>query len=196
MVRSFLLGLLTGALVMLGMGVGLLVAVGHALAIEDPVAKADVIVAISGDNGPRTETAVDLWKRGYAPLVLFSGGSLDPDSVSSAELMKRDAVRLGVPPASILVEPDSATTEENARLTAQLMREHGLRTAILVTSPYHQRRASVLFDRAFAPAGLTFLNHPAADPAWDADRWWLREPSRRLTLIELAKLGATIVGRG
>src|SRR6476661_6557248 len=152
--RSFFFGLLVGAVLMLAVGVGALVAVGHAL-------------AVTGDNGPRTATAVQLWKQGLAPLLLFSGASLDPDSVSSAELMKRDAIRLGVPSDAILLEPASTTTDENARLVAQLMTDKGLHSAILVTSPYHQRRASILFARAFAPMGLSFLNHPADDPAWD-----------------------------
>ncbi len=191
--RSFVFGVLVGAVLMLAIGVGGLVVVGHALAVSDPLAKSDVIVAVSGDNGPRTETAVRLWKRGYAPLLLFSGASLDPDSVSSAELMKRDAMKLGVPADAILVEPDATTTEQNAHLVAQLMRARGLHSAILVTSPYHQRRAALLFSRSFAPVGLSFRNHPADDPEWDPDRWWTREPSRSLTLVELAKLGASIV---
>ncbi len=194
--RTFLLGLFTGVVLALAVAAAGLVAVGHALAVEDPLVRSDVIVAVSGDNGPRTETAVTLWKQGYAPLLLFSGAALDPDSVSSAELMKRDAIRLGVPAEAILVEPDSATTEENARLVAELMAARGLRTAILVTSPYHQRRASVLFARSFARDGLAFRNYPARDPSWDPDRWWMREPSRTLTLVELAKLGATVIGGG
>src|SRR5437868_7136403 len=139
--RSFLFGLLTGIVLMVAVAVGSLVLIGHALAVSDPLRKSDVIVAVSGDAGPRTEAAVELWKQGYAPVLLFSGASLDPDSVSSAELMKRDAVRLGVPGDAILVEPASTTTEENAKLTAQLMSARQLRSAILVTSPYHQRRA-------------------------------------------------------
>lgn len=191
--RSFLLGFLTGVLLMVIAAMGALVFIGHALAVSDPLARSDVIIAISGDAGPRTETAVALWKQGLAPLVIFSGASLDPDSVSSAAIMKREAVRQGVPAEAILLEPLSATTEENAKLTAQLMKERGLHTAILVTSPYHQRRASVLFERAFAPLGLAFRNHPADDPSWDPDRWFLHEASRRLTLVELAKLGAALV---
>ena len=191
--RQFLSGMAVGAILMLALGVGGLVAVGHALAVADPLAKADVIVAVSGDAGPRTKTAVSLWKQGYAPLLLFSGAALDPESVSSAELMKRDAMTLGVPASAILVEPASTSTEENAKLVAELMTARGLRTAILVTSPYHQRRASILFARSFAPAGLAFRNHPADDPEWDPDGWWMREPSRHLTLVELAKLGAVML---
>jgi len=193
--RSFLFGVLVGVALLLLLELGTLVFVGHVLAVSDPLEKADVIVAVSGDEGPRTDTAVALWQQGYAPLLLFSGASLDPTSVSSAEIMKREAVRRGVPADAILVEPRSTTTEENAAFVAQLMDERGLRSAILVTSPYHQRRASILFARAFTPAGLEFRNHPASDPGWDPDRWWMTRASRTLTLIELAKLGA-VIARG
>lgn len=193
--RSFLLGVLVGSVATVLLGAGALVAVGHALAVSDPLVKSDVIVAISGDTGPRVDMAVRLWSEGYAPLILFSGGSLDPQSVSSAEIMKREATHLGVPESAILVEPASATTEENAVRVAELMRQQGLRSAILVTSPYHQRRASYLFGRSFSAAGLTFVNHPADDPAWDPNTWWMHDASRRVALFEILKLGATMLIR-
>jgi len=151
-----------------------------------------VIVALSGDTGARTETAVDLWKRKYAPLILFAGAAEDPNSVASGEIMKREAQALGVPDSAILVEPSSNTTEQNARLVASLMKAQGLRSAILVTSPYHQRRAANLFAQAFAPEALTFSNYPARDPDWDANTWWLHEPARTLTAVELAKLSVEV----
>lgn len=166
----------------------LLVGIGHLLDVEDPLRPADTIVALSGDTGARTATAVTLWKQGYAPLIIFAGASLDPNSAPSGELMKRAAVGEGVPGAAILVEPTSETTEENAHAVAALMRAHGLRSAILVTSPYHQRRAADLFARELGPAGLRFSNYPARDPEWDPNTWWLTEPARTLTLVELAKL--------
>ena len=188
--RRFLLGFLIGAISV----VGLLVGIGHWHEVTDPLAKADAIVAISGDTGARANTAIELWKQGYAPLLIFSGGSSDPESVASAELMKRTAVAAGVPANAILVEGQSATTEENAQRVAELMRSKALRSAILVTSPYHQRRAAMLFEREFGPS-LSLVNHPAADPVWDPNLWWTSDPSRRLTLVELAKLGALVVGQ-
>ena len=190
--RRFLLGFLVGAISI----VAVLVGVGHWLGPTDPLAKADAIVAISGDTGHRADSAIALWKQGYAPLLIFSGGSRDPESVASAELMKRTAVAAGVPANAIVVEGTSATTEENAKLVAELMRSQRLRSAILVTSPYHQRRAAILFEREFGRASLSFRNHPANDPDWDATLWWTSEPSRSLTLVELAKLGALVVGQG
>ena len=189
--RRFLLGFLLGAITI----VAVLVGVGHWLDVTDPLAHADAIVAISGDTGARAESAITLWKKGYAPVLIFSGGSSDPESVASAELMKRVAVAAGVPANAIVVEGTSATTEENAQRVAALMKSAGLRSAILVTSPYHQRRAALLFEREFARAGLEFRNHPADDPDWDATLWWTSEPSRSLTLVELAKLGALVAGQ-
>ena len=189
--RRFLFGFLLGAISI----VAVLVGIGHWLDVTDPLAKADAIVAISGDTGARAETAIALWKQGYAPLLTFSGGSSDPESVASAELMKRTAVAAGVPANAIAVEGASATTEENAGRVAELMKTRGLLSAILVTSPFHQRRAAILFEREFGRAGLTFRNHPAADPSWDPTLWWTSEPSRTLTLVELAKLGALVAGQ-
>ena len=155
--RRFLFGFLLGAISI----VAILVGIGHWLDVTDSLAKSDAIVAISGDTGARAETAITLWKQGYAPLLIFSGGSSDPASVASAELMKN----------------------------------RGLKSAILVTSPYHQRRAAILFEREFDRTALSFRNHPADDPDWDATLWWTSEPSRSLTLVELAKLGALVVGQ-
>ena len=189
--RRFLLGFLMGAISI----VAVLVGVGHWLDVTDPLAKADAIVAISGDTGARVETAIALWKQGYAPVLIFSGGSSDPESVASAELMKRTAVAAGVPANAIAVEGASATTEENAKLVADLMKARGLVSAILVTSPYHQRRAAMLFEREFERSALTFTNHPADDPDWDPNLWWTADPSRSRTLVELAKLGALVAGQ-
>jgi uncharacterized SAM-binding protein YcdF (DUF218 family) len=191
--RGFIVGLLVGILLTVGLGVFALAAVGNALAVEDPLEKADAIVAISGDTGARTNTAVSLWKQGFAPLIVFSGSAIDPDSVSSAEIMRREALRQGVPENAMIIEPASATTDENATEVAKLMVARKLRSAILVTSPYHQRRADLLFKRAFEPAGLVLRNYPARDLEWDANLWWVRDPLRSRTLIELAKLAAELV---
>lgn len=191
--RHFVVGVLVGVLLSIATGTVAFLALGSWLATEDPLAKADAIVAISGDTGARTDTAVALWKAGWAPLIIFSGAAIDPQSVSSAEIMRREAVRQGVPESATLIEPNSTTTEENATEVAKLMTDRKLGSAILVTSPWHQRRASMAFSRAFAPTATKLRNYPARDPQWDPQRWWQHEPMRSQTLLELAKLGSVIL---
>jgi len=192
-VRTFFTGVLVGVLLSVGAALGAFLGLGSWLAVEDPLAKSDAIVAISGDTGARTNTAVALWKAGWAPIIVFSGAAIDPESVSSAEIMRREAVRQGVPEGATLIEPNSTTTEENATEVAKLMTQRRIASAILVTSPWHQRRASIEFSRAFEPHAIKLRNYPARDPQWNAVLWWQHEPMRSQTLLELAKLGSVIL---
>jgi len=193
--RRFLAGVLVGILLSVGTGLTAFLLIGSWLSVEDPLEKVDAIVAISGDTGARADTAITLWKAGWAPIIVFSGAAIDPGSVSSAEIMRREALRQGVPESAVLVEGASTTTEENAAEVAKLMAARKLRSAILVTSPYHQRRAAFEFHRAFDPRGLVFRNHPASDPEWNAFLWWRQEPVRSRTLLELVKLGAVYLSQ-
>ena len=193
--RRFLAGVLVGILLSVGTGLTAFLLLGSWLAVEDPLEKVDAIVAISGDTGARADTAITLWKAGWAPIIVFSGAAIDPESVSSAEIMRREALRQGVPENAVLVEGASTTTEENAAEVAKLMTGRKLRSAILVTSPYHQRRAAYEFHRAFDPRGLVFRNHPANDSEWNAFLWWRQEPVRSRTLLELVKLGAVYLSQ-
>ena len=187
-VLGFIAGFLTALVVLLSLGTFLRSA-------DTPI-HADVIVAISGDaHGARAATAAALYRAGYAPAVIFSGASEDKDSVSSAELMARDAEQLGVPRSAIVLEEQARTTEDNARLVRELMVQRRFRSALLVTSGYHQRRAAVAFSRAFEGTALRFINAPADDPDWDAVWWWLDPRQRDLTFVELGKLALEYLNR-
>lgn len=135
----------------------------------------DAIVAVSGgDTSARTEQAIQLYQDGWAPLIVFSGAAQDKSGPSNALAMKRQAESEGVPETAILIEEDSATTRQNAAQTAKLLKDHHLTSIILVTSAYHQRRASLEFQRA-TDRTVTILNHPVeSDHDWS--RWWWLTP--------------------
>src|SRR5438093_12485515 len=135
--RRFLAGVLVGILLSVGTGLTAFLLLGSWLAVEDPLEKVDAIVAISGDTGARADTAITLWKAGWAPMIVFSGAAIDPDSVSSAEIMRREALRQGVPENAVPVERASTTTEEDAAEVAKHMEGHKLYTDNLVITPYH-----------------------------------------------------------
>lgn len=188
----FLLGFVVGFLTALVV----LLSVGTFLRSADGPRRADVIVALSGDTeGARAATAATLYRAGFAPTIIFSGASEDPSSVSSAELMAREAMAFGVPRNAIVLEEFARTTDDNARLVRELMRTKNVTSALLVTSGYHQRRAALAFARAFDGTGLRFANVPADDPDWDAVLWWLHPEQRELTYRELGKLALAYLNR-
>lgn len=127
------------------------------LLVRPEVDRADAIVVLGGGihlNGlltagtlERTLYGAELYRRGMAPRVIFSGGVVREAPRAEAEAMAELARRLGVPGGAILQERASRTTYENAVEVARLMRERGLRRSLLVTSATHMYRSQLAFQR-------------------------------------------------
>lgn len=141
--------------------------------------KADVIVAVSGGNTlARAERAVDLYKKGWAPKVIFSGAAADPTTASNAEMMRRYAIKRGVPEAALVVEGGSRNTKENAANSSKLLRSLGAQRAILVSSPYHLHRVKSNFEKI--DHNISYRTTAAHDRLW---RLWFFKPKGWSTAI-------------
>ncbi|HEV7662529.1 MAG TPA: YdcF family protein [Chloroflexota bacterium] len=155
----------------------------------------DAIVVISGDEQmARFQEGVNLYQHGYGQYLVFSGAAHD-NGTSNADVMRDLAVQRGVPDGVILEEPLGEDTWGNAVHTRQVLENHGLHRAILVTSPYHVRRAKLTFDAAYAGSTIELTVHAAPDSQWRKLSWWKQAETRRLTFTELQKL-TYILGTG
>lgn len=149
----------------------------------------DAIVAISGgDTSARAEEAITLYKNGWARRLVFSGAALDKSGPSNAETMREKAIDEKVPINAILVEEESVNTEENAANTKALIEKYNLQRIILVTSAYHQRRASLEFGDRSKGTPLYVANHPVKhDDQW-TETWYLSPSGWWLAGSELVKV--------
>jgi uncharacterized SAM-binding protein YcdF (DUF218 family) len=100
----------------------------------------------SHDIGVATFTA-DLYHRAMFPRIVFTGANapttIDRFPRGEAVHFREHAIELGVPAATILVEPRATNTGQNIELTRKLLLDEGLdvHSAILISRPYQQRRA-------------------------------------------------------
>ncbi|MER5730965.1 YdcF family protein [Streptomyces sp. NPDC002138] len=93
------------------------------------------------------DAAVDLYRRGMAPLLVFTGAT----SPTTRERMPRGeavhyrerALELGVPSSVVLVEPRARNTGENIRFSRELFEAAGVdvSSVLLISKPYEERRA-------------------------------------------------------
>lgn len=149
---------------------------------------ADAIIAISGgDTSARTAEAISLFKAGWAPKLIFSGAAADKSGPSNAEVMKEQAIKDGIPESSITIEDLSTTTAENAHNTASVVQKMGLKRVILVTSAYHQRRASIEFSKSLG-SDVVIVNHPVANDSQWSSWWWLTPYGWALGIGELIRI--------
>jgi uncharacterized SAM-binding protein YcdF (DUF218 family) len=157
---------------------------GRFLIVNEDISPAEAIVVIGGDHKPqRMEQAVDLFNQGYAPVLIISAGTSvleGSETLPEAEVMRRQALALGLSDDFLIIENESRTTMENAIFTKTLLENEGIESIILVTSAYHSRRARRIFHDVF---GEKF--HVSTQPAQTVNHplFWLFTPDERQVVL-------------
>jgi uncharacterized SAM-binding protein YcdF (DUF218 family) len=117
---------------------------------HDQAAPADCIIVLGaavqdGQPSPvfaeRIRHGVNLFHAGMAPVIIFTGGLGDADSLAESRVASDFAVSLGVPASAILREENSRTTRQNLLEARTLMHAHGFQSALIVSDPLHLRRS-------------------------------------------------------
>lgn len=118
---------------------------------RDDAAPADAIIVLGAaayDAKPspvfeeRIRHGIDLYKRGLAPTLIFTGGYGGTGArFSESQVARRYALRQGVPDKAILIESLSRNTHDNLRQARVLMQQHKLHSVIIVSDPLHMARA-------------------------------------------------------
>lgn len=180
---------------------------GEFLAVDESPTKADAIFVFAGSKAERQLEAVDLYRAGYAPVIVLTQATEEP---ALAELtrrgvtlptqfsMARDILRqLGVPEAAVIAP---ARVHDNTAQEAATLRElaaaRGWRRVILVSSRYHMRRVGMAARRALRGLPVeVVLKASRYDPAEPPD-WWRRRADIRQILWEVPKLVGYAAGVG
>ena len=162
------------------------------LSPRDELMHVDAIVAISGGNTTdRAQQAADLYEEGWGDEIVFSGAALDPVSPSNAEVMREFAKQAGIPEEVINIEEEAQNTAQNAAKSEEIINEQQFESIILVTSPYHQRRAYLEFRDKLGP-DVEIINYPVEDDNWPTT-WWFKPTGWYTTVTETFKVGVTIL---
>ncbi len=165
----------------------LLTAAGKAIIRQDELKSADAIVILGGEEIERVEYGAQLFKKGFArkDVVIMAGGPV-VWKYSWAGLMKDHAESLAVPAKSILIEDKSRSTEEDAIYTKEILQKNHIASLILVTSPYHSRRASIIFERVLGK-DVAIISAPVEKSWFKIHDWWKRRRERAMVLNEFSK---------
>jgi uncharacterized SAM-binding protein YcdF (DUF218 family) len=180
---------------------------GRYLDHQDPLEKADLIFVLAGARIDRWLEGVDLYKDGWAPKIVMSPGIVESIETRlrqqgvnfprDGDLARDAAVALGVPAdaVSVLAEAVDNTAHEAAALQ-RLFPPGQLRRIIVVTSPYHTRRAGFAFRRQFAGTPVQVIVRGSRYSGSVPSRWWRRRADIRFVMSELPKLALYFAGLG
>jgi uncharacterized SAM-binding protein YcdF (DUF218 family) len=138
--------------------------------------KADALIVLGGEPFARPTEAARLYKEGVSSRVFITG-------VGDAARNRQILTGAGVPALKITTEPKATTTYENAVLLKPMLDDAKVRTALIVTSPFHTRRALATFRKV-----MPEINFGVTDASIG---WWGRPEGRgdvnRFAVIEFLK---------
>lgn len=174
---------------------------GKWLVKEDVPPHADAIVLLMGSFPERVLEAADLYNEGKADRMLIVYESMGPYRVlesRGAEVMRTTqqahdaAVALGVPADSItMLQGDaSSTIDEAIAVRDYLKYKPAIDTLILVSSPAHMRRSSMIFNSALRnlPGPVYVGCSPSPYSGFNPEKWWRRREDIQSVLSELVKI--------
>lgn len=104
----------------------------------------------------RTLESVNLYKQKKAEKIIFTGGFKTREDLSEAKFMADYAIKLGVSKGDIILEEKANSTIENAFYCKKIMENKSFKSAIIVTSPHHLRRAKYIFRKIILNKKLEF----------------------------------------
>ena len=88
----------------------------------------------------RLDHAVDLYRRGIAPLVVVTGGKQPGDVHTEAEAAANYLQQHGVPGTAIERETTSTNSYDELAATARFLKQRGVTDVVLVSDPFHNYR--------------------------------------------------------
>jgi len=160
----------------------LLTVVGRYLITEQPLAKANLVLVLSGQPLLRVPEGARIYHEGYAPKILLTRelrergseellrlGIRFPDSQENA-LTILEALR--VPRSAILTIQERAdSTRSEMQTAARFLNTHPVKSMIIVTSKSHTTRAYKIFSTGLGP-GVRLIMRPVPNDPFDPARWW------------------------
>lgn len=171
---------------------------------------ADALVLLMGNFTDRVLQTADLYASGSADRVIIAEESMGGYQglfnrgvtiMSHTSQAVNSLVALGVPADSITVLPGDArsTLDEAVIIRNYLVAKPEIDTIVLVSSPYHLRRASMIFGKSFKEAGLPVFTGTGSSGAYtdyDPARWWRSKEDIQQVLTEVVKIGSFITVEG
>jgi uncharacterized SAM-binding protein YcdF (DUF218 family) len=183
----------------------MIVDISNFIFVEDAPHKADAIMIVGGSHPELGEKAAELWKQGYAPVILASGGvsiktGKFPGPKSKTDIYDKDykteyafftdvLLKNGVPQSAIYGEDKSSYTKENALYTKLVADENGfhIHQAILVCKAFHARRSMMFYQMAFP--NVTFNISTVNGYDISKENWYKNDYGIQRVMGELSRCG-------
>jgi uncharacterized SAM-binding protein YcdF (DUF218 family) len=172
----------------------LLTALAETWVVNDPTAKADVIVVLGGKPDLRPFEAARLYHAGVAPRILYMDVKLNPAAElglmpSEREITRRVLLSNNVPETAMMAVGNGvATTYDESCAIRAWLATNAAKSILISTDIFHTRRAQWIFARELNDTGVKVHTRAITPKEYDVSNWWQHEEGVTVFQNELLKL--------
>lgn len=166
-------------------------AMGAYLIISSDMQAANAIIVLSGGDETRMKEALWLYDQNYARKIILTetGQKLEGTKQLYSFDMRIVLLSNGVPSGNILItDKKVSSTRDEALAVKNLLKNQQMTSAIIVTDPYHTRRAFGIFQEVFSGSGIRLMIHPTSQSWYNSRTWFLKPEGWKVTILEYLKL--------
>jgi uncharacterized SAM-binding protein YcdF (DUF218 family) len=166
-------------------------ALGAYLIISSELQPANAIVVLSGGDESRMKQALQLYNENYAKMIVLTETGQTTEGFTQLYSFDMRIVLLshGIPSGNILITDRLvSSTRDEALAVKNLMISQQMKSAIIVTDPYHTRRAFNIFKENFADTDIQLSIQPVQSSWYNSRTWFLKIAGWKFTILEYIKL--------
>jgi uncharacterized SAM-binding protein YcdF (DUF218 family) len=170
------------------------------LIVRAEPSRAELVVVLSGASvyDERVRHGIDVLREGRAPSIALTNDGLRgrwsrrrQANLTSTERARDAVLDAGIPGQRLITLPQRVnSTYDEAVAVRGFVEKAGVRKVLVVTSPYHSRRALWVFRRVLEPAGVEVgIESPLpGEQSPLPGTWWLSRTGWHSVALEYVKL--------
>lgn len=155
------------------------------------IKKSDVIFVFGTHFNKPVEITTELFKKGCARYIMFSGGANKVTGQNEAQRMQKKAIEVGIPKENIILEDKSTNTLENVLFSKKIIDQKvglkNIKVITLITKNYHARRALMTFKKHF-PKSIETRAYPYEIYGFTKNDWSSKKTGQKKVVGEMERI--------
>jgi uncharacterized SAM-binding protein YcdF (DUF218 family) len=183
----FTIGIVSGIILVLIVAVWAAFKMPSWLVIDEEAHQANIAVILGGGGGSRFRTGLSLYDRGLVDQLLL----VDIKKAAWNSILERFCSDCKADGKDVVILEGSTNTLTDAELVSQYCAAHGIDSILVVTDPYHTRRASIIFNSQFKESDVEISVVSSGDfmgKLSPDEKWWQDDPTLKVIFGEISRI--------
>ena len=157
------------------------------LVVENNAHKADIAVVLGGGGGSRLRKGISLYDAGLVDRLLL----VDKRKRAWKHIQDHLCPDCKTKGKDVVILDGSANTFTDATLVAQYCSKQGIDSILVITDPYHSRRALIIFEAEFEGIGVAVSVINSGDYVGKLsphEKWWQDNHTVKVIWGEISRI--------